>query len=174
MNISTKPFLHPKGATKKDGRRPEDEVIREVNAHGVSVVHIKKNAETQAVEIVKSSPFNRRITASTVMDFAGPVAGSPLLHTAFSPAGRQTRGTQNNCGNGYTPWGTYLTAEENFIGYFQRSGTDQYSARSEAEKIALKRYGLGLEISYQTEKNADGSVKRDAKNNIIYILDADG
>ena len=167
-------FLHPKGATKKDGRRPEDEVIREVNAHGVSVVHIKKNAETQAVEIVKSSPFNRRITASTVMDFAGPVAGSPLLHTAFSPAGRQTRGTQNNCGNGYTPWGTYLTAEENFIGYFQRSGTDQYSARSEAEKIALKRYGLGLEISYQTEKNADGSVKRDAKNNIIYILDADG
>ena len=28
-------FLHPKGATKVNGRRPEDEVIREVNAHGV-------------------------------------------------------------------------------------------------------------------------------------------
>ncbi|AUC06080.1 PhoX family phosphatase [Acinetobacter lwoffii] len=167
-------FLHPKGATKVDGRRPEDEVIREVNAHGVSIVHVKKNTESQAVEIVKSSPFNRRITASTVMDFAGPVTTSPLIHTAFSPNGRQTRGTQNNCGNGYTPWGTYLTAEENFIGYFQRSGTDQYAARTEAEKIALKRYGLGLEISYQTEKNADGTVKRDEKGSIIYIKDAFG
>ncbi|QOW43277.1 PhoX family phosphatase [Acinetobacter indicus] len=167
-------FLHPEGPTKVNGRRPEDEVIREVNAHGVSVVHIKKNTETQAVEIVKSSPFNRRITASTVMDFAGPAVNpnSPLLRTAFSPAGRQTRGTQNNCGNGYTPWGTYLTAEENFIGYFQRSGTDQYADRSEAEKTALKRYGLGLDISYQTEKNADGSIKRDEKNNIVYVLDA--
>ncbi len=35
-------FLHPKGPTKVDGRRPEDEVIRETNAHGVSVIHIKK------------------------------------------------------------------------------------------------------------------------------------
>ena len=165
-------FLHPQGPTKVDGRRPEDEVIREVNAHGVSIVHIKKNTETQAVEIVKSSPFNRRITASTVMDFSGPVTNSPLVRTAFSPNGRQTRGTHNNCGNGYTPWGTYLTAEENFIGYFQRSGTDQYSDRSEAEKTALKRYGLGLDISYQTEKNADGTVKRDEKNSIVYVLDA--
>ena len=167
-------FLHPQGPTKVDGRRPEDEVIREVNAHGVSIVHIKKNTETQAVEIVKSSPFNRRITASTVMDFSGPVTNSPLVRTAFSPNGRQTRGTHNNCGNGYTPWGTYLTAEENFIGYFQRSGTDQYADRSEAEKTALKRYGLGLDISYQTEKNADGTVKRDEKNSIVYVLDAQG
>ncbi len=167
-------FLHPQGPTKVDGRRPEDEVIREVNAHGVSIVHIKKNTETQAVEIVKSSPFNRRITASTVMDFSGPVTNSPLVRTAFSPNGRQTRGTHNNCGNGYTPWGTYLTAEENFIGYFQRSGTDQYANRSEAEKTALKRYGLGLDISYQTEKNADGTVKRDEKNSIVYVLDAQG
>ena len=167
-------FLHPQGPTKVDGRRPEDEVIREVNAHGVSIVHIKKNTETQAVEIVKSSPFNRRITASTVMDFSGPVTNSPLVRTAFSPTGRQTRGTHNNCGNGYTPWGTYLTAEENFIGYFQRSGTDQYANRSEAEKTALKRYGLGLDISYQTEKNADGTVKRDEKNSIVYVLDAQG
>lgn len=167
-------FLHPQGPTKVDGRRPEDEVIREVNAHGVSIVHIKKNTETQAVEIVKSSPFNRRITASTVMNFSGPVTNSPLVRTAFSPTGRQTRGTHNNCGNGYTPWGTYLTAEENFIGYFQRSGTDQYADRSEAEKTALKRYGLGLDISYQTEKNADGTVKRDEKNSIVYVLDAQG
>ncbi|MDC4653723.1 PhoX family phosphatase [Acinetobacter baumannii] len=134
-------FLHPKGPTKVDGRRPEDEVIRETNAHGVSVVHIKKDPTTQKVEIVKNSIFNRRITASTVMEFAGAAAGSSLLTTRFSPAGRQTRGTHNNCGNGYTPWGTYLTTEENFIGYFARSTTDD-ALRTPEEIIALKRYGL--------------------------------
>ncbi|WP_151749217.1 PhoX family protein [Acinetobacter seifertii] len=134
-------FLHPKGPTKVDGRRPEDEVIRETNAHGVSVVHIKKDPTTQKVEVVKNSIFNRRITGSTVMDFAGAAAGSNLLSTRFSPAGRQTRGTHNNCGNGYTPWGTYLTTEENFIGYFARSTTDD-TLRAPEEIIALKRYGL--------------------------------
>ncbi|MBR7681298.1 PhoX family protein [Acinetobacter nosocomialis] len=134
-------FLHPKGPTKVDGRRPEDEVIRETNAHGVSVVHIKKDPVTQKVEVVKNSIFNRRITGSTVMDFAGAAAGSNLFSTRFSPAGRQTRGTHNNCGNGYTPWGTYLTTEENFIGYFARSTTDD-ALRTPEEIIALKRYGL--------------------------------
>ncbi|HEO1803239.1 PhoX family protein [Acinetobacter baumannii] len=134
-------FLHPKGPTKVDGRRPEDEVIRETNAHGVSVVHIKKDPITQKVVIDKSSVFNRRITASTEMDFAGAAAGSGLLATRFSPTARKTRGTHNNCGNGYTPWGTYLTTEENFIGYFARSTTDD-ALRTPEEIIALKRYGL--------------------------------
>ncbi|AUM27656.1 PhoX family protein [Acinetobacter pittii] len=134
-------FLHPKGPTKVDGRRPEDEVIRETNAHGVSIVHIKKDAATQKVTIDKSSAFNRRITASTEMDFEGAAAGSGLLATRFSPTASKTRGTHNNCGNGYTPWGTYLTTEENFIGYFARSTTDD-ALRTPEEIIALKRYGL--------------------------------
>lgn len=134
-------FLHPKGPTKVDGRRPEDEVIRETNAHGVSIVHIKKDAATQKVIIDKSSAFNRRITASTEMDFEGAAAGSGLLATRFSPTASKTRGTHNNCGNGYTPWGTYLTTEENFIGYFARSTTDD-ALRTPEEIIALKRYGL--------------------------------
>lgn len=134
-------FLHPKGPTKVDGRRPEDEVIRETNAHGVSIVYIKKDAATQKVTIDKNSIFNRRITASTEMDFAGAAAGSALLATRFSPTASKTRGTHNNCGNGYTPWGTYLTTEENFIGYFARSTTDD-ALRTPEEIIALKRYGL--------------------------------
>ncbi len=159
-------FLHPEGpTTDANGRRPEDQVIREVNAHGVSIVHVKKDSKTQAVEILKNSIFNRRITASTEMTFAGLVAKSPLLSTRFSPSGVKTRGTQNNCGNGYTPWGTYLTAEENFIGYFFRSGTDQY-ARSTNENVALGRYGLGLEISYQdAEKTIEN---KDALGRTLY------
>lgn len=134
-------FLHPKGPTKVDNRRPEDEVLREMNAHGVSIIHIKKDATTQKVEFIQSSVYNRRITASTVMDFAGAAAGADLLVTSYSPSGKQTRGTHNNCGNGYTPWGTYLTTEENFIGYFQRSSSDDLK-RQPHEIIALNRYGL--------------------------------
>src|SRR5690606_25648379 len=121
--------------------RPEDEVIRETNAHGVSIVHIKKDNSNQKVEIVKNSIYNRRITASTVMSISGPASGSALLSTRFSPGGKLTRGTHNNCGNGYTPWGTYLTTEENFIGYFVRSKTDDAN-RVPQEKLALERYGL--------------------------------
>lgn len=134
-------FLHPNGPSKVDGRRPEDEVIREVNAHGVSIIHVKKDTKTQKVELVKNSVYNRRITGSTLMEFAGPAAGNALLATKFSPSGVQTRGTHNNCGNGYTPWGTYLTTEENFIGYFTRSVTDDAARRPE-EIVALQRYGL--------------------------------
>lgn len=50
-------FLHPKGPTKVNGRRPEDEVIRETNAHGISIVHIKKDAATQKVVIDKKINF---------------------------------------------------------------------------------------------------------------------
>lgn len=152
-------FLHPQGPTKVDGRRPEDEVIRETNAHGISIVHIQKDSTTQKVEIVKNSIFNRRITASTVMSFSGPASGSTLLSTRFSPGGKLTRGTHNNCGNGYTPWGTYLTTEENFIGYFVRSKTDDDN-RQLHEKIALERYGLkaGSSSRYAWE-TAVGSIE---------------
>ena len=154
-------FLHPTGPTNKGtGPRPEDEVIREVNAHGVSIIHLKKDSKTQAVEILKNSIFNRRITASTPMTFTGVAAGSTLLSTRFSPSGLKTRGTQNNCGNGYTPWGTYLTAEENFIGYFVRNATDD-ALRSANEVVALNRYGLkqGAKSRYQWE-TATGSLEQ--------------
>ncbi len=80
--------------------------------HGVSVVEIKKiRGEWRAVRSRRS----RRITPNTSVEFDGPVAGSEYLHT---PAGNAPAGTVNNCANGYTPWGTYLTCEENFNGYF--------------------------------------------------------
>jgi secreted PhoX family phosphatase len=154
-------FLHQTGPTNKGtGPRPEDEVIREVNAHGVSIIHLKKDNKTQTVEILKNSIFNRRITASTPMTFTGVAAGSALLSTRFSPSGVKTRGTQNNCGNGYTPWGTYLTAEENFIGYFVRNAADD-SSRTANEIVALNRYGLkqGAKSRYQWE-TATGSLEQ--------------
>ncbi|NBX71208.1 MAG: DUF839 domain-containing protein, partial [Actinobacteria bacterium] len=53
----------------------------------------------------------------------------------------RTRGTLGNCANGHTPWGTYLTCEENWAFYFRRSGSDD-SKRNTRELTSLKRYGI--------------------------------
>lgn len=152
-------YLHPTGATVVAGKRTiEDEVIKELNAHGVSVVEVRKDEKTSKVSIVKDSVFNRRITASTEMEISGPVKGSELVRTRFSSNGSLTRGTHNNCGNGYTPWGTYLTCEENYIGYFARNATDNLK-RSAKEIVALNRYGLrqGSGSRYQWETVSSSS-----------------
>lgn len=60
---------------------------------------------------------------------------------ADSPAGTDTRGTNNNCGNGYTPWGTYLTCEENFTNVIARAAGDN-ALRSAKEVVGLNRYGM--------------------------------
>jgi len=127
--------LHPNGPTTPDGKRPAEEVRKEINAHGVSIMHIRKR-ETMW-DIVRNSRYNRRFTAATVMDIAGPLAGKDALKTPFSPDGTQTRGTQNNCGNGTTPWGTYMTAEENWAASFVHRG--ELLAHQKRSGISSKR-----------------------------------
>ena len=89
--------------------------------HGVSVLHVKRAADG-SWEHVKSSPYNRRIHGNTPMTLQGTAAGHPLLRTEADPSGTEVLGTLNNCGNGRTPWGTYLTCEENWNGYFGWNG----------------------------------------------------
>ncbi len=113
--------LHANGPTYDEGNRPSlDEVRKEINAHGVSVVRVK--LEGNQWVMIDNDPLNRRYTGATVMDLSGPVAHSEFTKTKFSQDGSQARGTLNNCGNGYTPWGTYLTCEENWPGYFVNKG----------------------------------------------------
>jgi secreted PhoX family phosphatase len=87
---------------------------------------------------VNAGGYARRIHVNTPVEFSGPVAGSALLE---NPAGNQPKGTVNNCANGYTPWGTYLTCEENFNGYFGSTGE---WTRTEAQR----RYGFSAGSSY--------------------------
>jgi uncharacterized protein len=97
---------------------------------GVSVVClVNRRGKWQ----VCRSRNSRRITANSRVCFSGPAADSPLLQ---NPNGNVPLGTLNNCGSGPTPWGTYLTCEENFNGYF--GATDPSWAPTEAQA----RYGL--------------------------------
>ena len=121
--------------------RVASEVEKEIYAHGVSVVEIKRGSSGTAMSMVRGSRYNRRITSATEMAFGGPVKGNALVKTKFSADGSKTRGTNNNCGNGYTPWGTYLTCEENFTNVIGRAAGDD-AKRSAKEITGLKRYGM--------------------------------
>jgi uncharacterized protein len=131
--------LHPNGITAGAARVPS-EVEKEIYAHGVSIAEVKRSTGND-MALVRGSRFNRRITSATEMAFTGPVQGHALVQTKFSPDGRKTRGTNNNCANGYTPWGTYLTCEENWLNVVSRAAGDD-AKRSAKEVAGLKRYGL--------------------------------
>jgi len=133
-------YLHVAGATSVGGVRPEAEALKEIECHGVSITEVTEGAN-RAWAVNATSTFNRRITPSTPMVFNGPVKGTDFLKTAFSTDGTQGRGTINNCANGTTPWGTALTCEENWAGYFRRASTD-VAGRSAKELAALSRYGV--------------------------------
>lgn len=120
-------------------QRLASDVRREVNCHGVAVVELNRRANGTGYDMVLGSPFNRRITSASEAQLAGPVAGFDLVKTKFDPTGTKTRGINNNCGAGLSPWGTYLTTEENFLGVFAR-GSDA-SKLSAAENYARERYG---------------------------------
>jgi uncharacterized protein len=130
-------YLHPNGPSPAP--RPEAEVIKEIEAHGVSVVEVR-DAGNRNWSYVQDSTFNRRITPFTPVTFNGPVRGTDYLKTVFSPTGTDGRGTINNCANGHTLWGTNITCEENWAGYFRRSGDD--AQRTPRELTALRRYGV--------------------------------
>lgn len=126
-----------------------DKANKAMNAHGVSVIHIIRNGGGKW-DIKLDSPYNRRITASTEMELTGPAAGHDLLKTSADSSGKRVLGTFNNCGNGWTPWNTYLTCEENFNNYFGTgSSEDQRTA-------AQKRYGISAQGSeYRWEEFVD-------------------
>lgn len=113
------------------------------NIQGVTVLEIADQGD--GYQVVVDSPYNRRITHETQMTMDGPADGSDLVRTNADPEGKSPKGTMNNCGSGKTLWGTYLTCEENFNGYF---GTTGEREPTEGEI----RYGIGGEGRYAYEK----------------------
>ncbi|MGH1446564.1 MAG: PhoX family protein [Cognatishimia sp.] len=139
-------YVNPKINLPKEAEgspRNADEVTLLKNLQGVTVMEVADNGK--GYEVVVDSPYNRRITHETVMTLAGPLAGHPLVQTNADPKGMTVKGTMNNCGSGKTLWGTYLTCEENFNGYFGATGAEPVGE-------GYKRYGIGGEGRYGYEK----------------------
>lgn len=158
------------------GNRPKrkpvnrDDIEKGMMAHGVSIFEVARD-DASNWQVVKDSDMNRRITPRTEMDLTGPAAGHGLVKTEADPTGTRTLGTWNNCGSGQTPWGTYLTCEENFNGYF--------SAPDERHQVSdeLKRYGVspkgrgyGWEI---VDRRFDLAINPNEPNRAGYVVEID-
>ena len=112
-------------------------------AHGVAVIEVEWRAAAGKAgwEMVRPSVYARRFTAYSPFTVGGAAAGHALMRTAADPAGRTVLGTLNNCASGITPWGTYLSGEENFAFYFDGGDTpDAHQKRWGIRKTGFYRW----------------------------------
>ena len=154
----------PASAAEEAGRRA---IFR--NAVGMSVVELERSSRGKPWTYVRGARLNRRITLDTVFELTGPAAGSRLLKTDADPQGRYVRGTLGNCAGGSTPWGTVLSGEENFNGFFRTDGTS----------TGDRRYGLGSKATSMGWENEDPRFDartpgtRNEPNRFGYIVEVD-
>jgi hypothetical protein len=127
-------------------------VAAELEAHGMSIVEVRKTNGRWGY--VQDSRYNRRVTMTTPMRISGPAAGAERMKTSADPTGTLVLGTLNNCAGGNTPWGTVLTAEENFNQYFSgdRAKTphketfDRYTVAGSATSYGWARHDARFDI----------------------------
>lgn len=146
-----------------------DDVRKAQAAVGVTIVEVvRKNGQWM---VDRSGQRNRRITANTPMQVTGPAAGHALMKTDADPSGMKPFGTFNNCANGQTPWGTYLTCEENFDDFF---GTDQAGVSLTADQ---KRYGIEAKPSsykwHQHDSRFDVAKNPNEPNRFGWVVEID-
>ncbi|WP_277592005.1 PhoX family protein [Pseudomonas chlororaphis] len=122
-------YLYPHGGMPQSA----EDVRKALASEGVSVIEVqRRNGQWQ---FVQGSRYNRRIHGNAPIRLSGPAAGHALMKTSADKSGRKVLGTFQNCANGKTPWGTYLTCEENFTDCFGSSNAQQ------TFDAAQKRYG---------------------------------
>ncbi len=142
-----------------------EKVKKSQNAHGLSVYEVElKNGSWQ---MVRPSRFARRFTMDTTFALGGPAAGHAMLKTAADPAGRLVLGTLNNCASSQTPWGTYLSGEENWMFYF--GGGENLNAHQ-------RRWGMRKDGAYQWEKfdaRFDATQHPNESNRFGWVVEVD-
>jgi uncharacterized protein len=132
-------FIHTDGGTSTLPRKAS-EVDKELMIHGLSVIEVMAQAGKWSYK--QASNFNRRVTSMSEATVHGPARGSEHLITKYSTDGTKVRGTLNNCGTGKTPWGTFVSGEENWFGYFTRDAKDDAKRGAKDKAVtALNRYG---------------------------------
>jgi secreted PhoX family phosphatase len=155
-----------------DGAKPatRDKVMKSLHAVGVSVIEIERQSESW--QQVLPSRYARRIHGRTPMAISGPAAGHTLLQTAADPSGRQVLGTLANCAMGVTPWGTYLTCEENFHGYFGADKTAVAPTDAAARRYATLPGGQWVDW-YRFDERFDLSKNPHEPNRFGWVVEID-
>ena len=149
----------------------KEHVDVEIVSHGMSIIHLESTPDGEWS--VKMSGYNRRITGFTPMEITGPLASHELLETSRDPTGRRVLGMLNNCAGGKTPWGTVLTAEENFHQYFANNALNSNPTLKEINK----RYGVSEGASRRRweryHRRYDISKEPNEINRFGYIVEID-
>jgi uncharacterized protein len=158
----------------------EEKTSKSLNAHGVSVIEVAKDRddgdcgfgiptpEEAGWKVVRPSRYARRITGQTPIAMGGPAAGDPRLVTSADPTGRLVLGTLNNCAMGYTPWGTYLACEENFNGYFRKTGTLTELER----RYGISAAGFGY-LWHTTDSRFNADAEPNEANRFGWVVEID-
>lgn len=118
-------------------------------AHGISVIQVERGR--RGWRLIPGAAPSRRVTANTPCEICGPARGSPLLQTNADPAGERVLGTFANCAGGKTPWGTYLSAEENIDDYFGYARSWGAATEDFTTLAAHARFPLGEASLYGWE-----------------------
>jgi secreted PhoX family phosphatase len=155
-------LLHPGGFAGWNAEK----VAKSQNAHGVSVIEVESRDGRWSV--VRPSRYARRVTARTPMRLAGPAAGAAALKTGADPAGIEAIGTLNNCAAGRTPWGTYLTCEENWNNYFVNTGT----VPSEQRRYGVNAKGGGYRW-HEFDARFDAQANPNEPNRFGWVVEVD-
>ncbi len=147
----------------------KEDILKGMYAHGVSIFEIK-NSNNQW-NLVKDSKYNRRITPFTKMEITGPAKGHSLMKTKEDKDGIYAKGTWNNCGSGKTPWGTYLTCEENFNKYFSSSDKN-FKSTNELNRYGIRTREIGLNWA-KADNRFDLSKEINEPNKVGYVVEID-
>ena len=154
--------------------RNAEDVRKLQNLQGVSVFEVTEDGD--GWHVVVDSPLNRRITHNTPMRLSGPAAGHALLRTEADPTGTRSLGTMNNCGSGRTPWGTYLTCEENWNGYFgsTRAVQDQKpnQPRDGHARYGISQAGWGYDY-HKWDARFDTASTPNEPHRVGYVVEID-
>jgi secreted PhoX family phosphatase len=156
-------LLHPDGMENWSAEK----VRKSQAAHGVSVIEVRELSDG-SWEVVRPSRFARRITAYTPMRISGPAAGHASLCTEADATGKRVLGTINNCANGSTPWGTYLTCEENFQLYFVNAG----AIPTDAQRYGLSAKGVGF-LWNEFDPRFDAAAHPNEPNRFGWVVEID-
>jgi len=145
---------------------------KSLNAHGVNIIHVKRGTgrNRDMWEVVRPSEYARRITGGTPIRIGGPLGANPddRLKTSADPTGLNVLGTLNNCAMGFTPWGTYLTCEENFNGYFRKNGPQTELER----RYGITAAGFGY-LWHTTDTRFQVDVEPNEPNRFGWVVEID-